>query len=172
MSPSDGHNRKDFGADPGPARCATPKRYKEKSTLAVVNEYPILTYVFGFTGRSEPDEAFQRQGLQPRVALTATDTGVLKTYIRADLGIGIIAKSAYDPKTDNDLICIDASHLFAPSVTSIAFRRGSVFQAFHYDFISLFAPHLSRNIIDQASKQTSNKVYSKLLKQIMLVIDG
>jgi len=146
---------------------------KEKIALADVNEYPILTYVFGFTGRSKLDEAFQRQGLQPRVALTATDTGVFKTYIRAGLGIGIIAKSVYDPKTDNDLICIDAAHLFAPSVTSIAFRRGSVFRAFHYDCIRLLHPicraissirRLNR-LVTRSARNYSNRSYSRSMTE-------
>ncbi len=140
-------------------------------SLADVSEYPVLTYVFGFTGRSKLDKAFKREGLKPRIALTATDTDVLKTYIRAGLGVGILARMAYDARLDKDLACIDASHLFEPSVTSVAFRRGSAFRGFHYDFIRLFAPHLSRNIIDEVSKSTSSKTHEKLVKQIMLIMD-
>ena len=31
-------------------------------TLEAVAEYPIVTYVFGFTGRSKLDEAFRSPG--------------------------------------------------------------------------------------------------------------
>ncbi len=154
----------------------TPKKHplankRKKISLSDVNEYPLLTYVFGFTGRSKLDQAFKREGLQPRIALTATDTDVLKTYIRAGLGVGILAHTAYDPRLDKDLAFIDASHLFEPSITSVAFRRGSVFRGFHYDFIRLFAPHLSRNILDEVSKSAGGEAYEKLVKQIMLIVD-
>lgn len=91
--------------------------------LEDVAAHPIATYVFGFTGRSRLDEAFRAQHLEPRVVFTATDADVIKTYVRLGLGIGIVAHMAYEPKLDADLVALDASHLFDPSVTSIGFRR-------------------------------------------------
>lgn len=119
-------------------------------TVEEVAEYPIVTYVFGFTGRSRLDEAFHARGLKPRVVFTATDADVIKTYVRLGLGIGIIAHMAYEPRLDADLVALDASHLFAPSVTSIGFRRGTFLRGFMYDFIEGFAPHLTREVVDHA----------------------
>jgi LysR family cys regulon transcriptional activator len=112
-------------------------------TLAAIAEYPLVTYVFGFTGRSQLDVAFRQQQLQPNVVLTATDADVIKTYVRIGLGIGIIARMAHDPTLDTDLVRRDADHLFASSVTSIGFRRSLYLREFMYEFIALFAPHLS-----------------------------
>ena len=53
-------------------------------TLEQVAEYPIVTYVFGFTGRSKLDEAFRLKELEPRVVFTATDADVIKTYVSQD----------------------------------------------------------------------------------------
>ena len=92
--------------------------------LDEVAKYPIVTYTFGFTGRSKLDEAFQRQNLTPKVVFTAVDADVIKTYVRLGLGIGIIAGLAFDEVLDKDLVKIDASHLFSSSVTSLAFRKG------------------------------------------------
>ncbi len=64
----------------------------DELTLEDVAAHSIVTYVFGFTGRSKLDEAFMRQGLTPRVVFTATDADVIKTYVRLGLGIGIIAQ--------------------------------------------------------------------------------
>lgn len=119
-------------------------------TLADVAQYPIVTYVFGFTGRSRLDEAFADQGLNPRVVFTATDADVIKTYVRLGLGIGIVAHMAYEPEEDSDLVALDANGLFRPSVTSIGFRRGTYLRGFMYDFIAGFAPHLTRDMVDQA----------------------
>src|SRR5690625_2551977 len=94
-------------------------------TLEDVAEHPLVTYVFGFTGRSKLDEAFISRGLAPRVVFTAADADVIKTYVRLGLGIGIIASMAYDETLDTDLLALDASHLFESSVTRIGFRRGT-----------------------------------------------
>ena len=111
---------------------------------------PLVTYVFGFTGRSRLDEAFSAAGLTPNLVFTATDTDVIKTYVRLGLGIGIIASMALDPRVDSDLVALDASHLFAPSVTHIGFRRGTFLRRYMYDFIAWFAPHLTREKVDEA----------------------
>lgn len=112
-------------------------------TLADIAEHPLITYVFGFTGRSQLDMAFRQQHLQPKVVLTATDADVIKTYVRLGLGIGIIARMAHDSTLDTDLVRRDADHLFASSVTSIGFRRSLYLRDFMYEFMALFAPHLS-----------------------------
>ena len=67
-------------------------------------QYPLVTYTFGFTGRSELDTAFNRAGLTPRIVFTATDADVIKTYVRLGLGVGVIASMAVDPVSDPDLV--------------------------------------------------------------------
>ncbi len=61
---------------------------KAKLTLADIADFPIVTYTFGFTGRSKLDQAFSAHGLRPDVVLTAVDADVIKTYVRLGLGIG------------------------------------------------------------------------------------
>jgi LysR family cys regulon transcriptional activator len=119
-------------------------------TLEDVAKHPIVTYVFGFTGRSKLDEAFINKGLAPKVVFTAADADVIKTYVRLGLGIGIIAKMAFDDTVDSDLIALDADQLFTSSITKIGFRRGTFVRGFMYDFIQQFAPHLTREVVEQA----------------------
>lgn len=120
-------------------------------TLADVAPYPIVTYSFGFTGRSHLDEAFHEAGLEPKVVFTASDADVIKTYVRLGLGIGIVAHMAYEPEKDGDLVALEAKHLFKPSITSIGFRRGAYLRNYMYDFIELFAPHLDRDVVEHAT---------------------
>lgn len=115
-----------------------------------IAKYPIVTYVFGFTGRSKLDEAFRSKGLEPKIVFTATDADVIKTYVRLGLGIGIVASMAYEPEKDSDLVALNVDHLFESSVTGIGFRRGTYLRSFMYDFIERFAPHLTRDVVDQA----------------------
>ncbi|UJJ31771.1 HTH-type transcriptional regulator CysB [Halopseudomonas maritima] len=119
-------------------------------TLEALADWPLVTYVFGFTGRSKLDDAFNNRGLSPKVVFTAADADVIKTYVRLGLGVGIVAHMAVDPVADPDLVVIDASRLFESSVTKIGFRRGTFLRGYMYEFIEAFAPHLTRDVIEQA----------------------
>ena len=96
-----------------------------------------------FTGRRKLDAAFARAELAPDVVLEALDSDVIKTYVELGLGIGIIAKIAFDPARDSRLTLLDASHLFEASTSLIAIRRGRTQRNFTYRFIELLAPELS-----------------------------
>ena len=137
-------------------------------SLADVASHPIVTYVFGFTGRSKLDEAFRREGLNAKVVFTATDADVIKTYVRLGLGIGIIADMAYDPEQDEGLVRMDASHLFAPSTTMIGFRRGTFLRGYMYDFMELFAPHLSRELVDDVFAARDKSEMESLFENVVL----
>ena len=101
--------------------------------------------MLGMAGR-----AFRQEGLSPNVVFTATDTDVIKTYVRLGLGVGIIAQMAYEPVNDDDLVALDASHLFEPSVTHIGFRKGTFLRRYMLDFIEAFAPHLTEDTVNAA----------------------
>ena len=141
-----------------------PLAEKDDLTLEDVAAQPLVTYVFGFTGRSRLDDAFKRGGHVPNVVFTATDTDVIKTYVRLGFGIGIIASMAFDPEADTDLVARDASHLFTSSVTHIGCRKGTFLRKFMLDFIRWFAPHLSGDIVADAfaarSRQERDEVFS------------
>jgi LysR family cys regulon transcriptional activator len=136
-------------------RCVlTPKGHPlanvTKLTLQDIARYPIITYDFAFTGRTQTNAAFEAAGLEPNVVLTALDADVIKTYVELGMGIGIVAHMAYEPTRDVNLVRLDASHLFAPSTTRLALRRGVYLRGYVYDFITRFAPALDRAAIDAA----------------------
>ena len=137
-------------------------------TLKAVADFPIVTYVFGFTGRSQLDQAFNAAGLTPRVVFTAADADVIKTYVKLGLGVGIVASMAYDPEIDHELLSIDASHLFEASTTKIGFKRGTYLRTYMYEFIELFAPHLNREIVDEAMGTHSKEELDALFADIKL----
>jgi len=90
------------------------------------------------------------RGLKPNVVLTAIDSDVIKTYVAMGLGVGIVAKMAFDPAVDKELGMVDAAHLFASSTTRIGLRRNAWLRGYVYAFIELFAPHLARRVVDAA----------------------
>jgi LysR family cys regulon transcriptional activator len=127
-----------------------------------------VTYVFGFTGRSKLDSAFKRQNLTPQVVFTAADADVIKTYVRLGLGIGIVAHMAYNPSADSDLVALPAEHLFDSSVTRIGCRRGTFMRGYMYDFIELFAPHLTKERVAAAMQLTQSDQVDRLFAGIEL----
>ena len=137
-------------------------------TLKAVAGFPIVTYVFGFTGRSQLDRAFSALHLEPQVVFTAADADVIKTYVRLGLGVGIVASMAIDPRADADLVALDASHLFEPSSTKIGFRRGTVLRGYMYDFMTLFAPHLTRECIEKAIACPNRQAVDALFENVAL----
>ncbi len=132
----------------------TPPRHpllaEKKLTLAKIAQYPIITYDFAFSGRGKINAAFEAASIQPNIALTAIDADVIKTYVELGLGIGILAKMAFIPERDKHLRMMDAGHLFKPSTTRIALRKNEYLRGYTYDFIELFAPHLTRDIVAKA----------------------
>jgi LysR family cys regulon transcriptional activator len=137
-------------------------------TLEDVAKHPLVTYVFGFTGRSKLDEAFMHRGLAPKVVFTATDADVIKTYVRLGLGIGIIAGMAHDVVLDDDLVALDANHLFEASTTMIGCRRGTFLRGYMYEFIEIFAPHLNRKVVDDAFERQNRSELEALFIDIAL----
>jgi LysR family cys regulon transcriptional activator len=126
---------------------------KEKRvTLDMLARYPIITYDSAFAGRTRIDEAFRAQELAPNIVLSAVDSDVIKTYVELGLGIGIIAMVAFDEKRDRHLRAVEIGHLIGTMTTRIAVRRGSALRGFAYDFIELFAPRLTRAVVDAALK--------------------
>jgi LysR family cys regulon transcriptional activator len=59
---------------------------------------------------------------------------------------------AFDAERDSALRLIDAGHLFEPSTTRIAVRRNAYLRRYVYDFVELFAPHLSRAVVEKTMR--------------------
>ncbi|GKW40547.1 HTH-type transcriptional regulator CysB [Pectobacterium parvum] len=147
-----------------------PLASKTDITIEDLAAYPIVTYTFGFTGRSELDTAFNRAGLTPRIVFTATDADVIKTYVRLGLGVGVIANMAVDLQTETDLVTINANSIFSYSTTKIGFRRSTFLRSYMYDFIQRFAPHLTRDVVDTAVALRSNDEIEAMFKDVTLPV--
>ena len=116
-------------------------------TLLQLVRYPIITYEVGYTGRSHIDAAFVAAGLSPNVVLTAMDADVIKTYVELGMGVGIVASIALDETRDKHLRILDAGHLFEVNVTRLGIRKGAWLRGFAYQFVELFAPTLTKEVM-------------------------
>ncbi len=131
-------------------------------TLKQLAAHPIITYVFSFSGPSSLHELFAQERLVPNVVLTARDSDVIKTYVRLGLGIGIVASMAVEVQDDADLVNIDTSDLFPAHTTWIGFRRGGLLRKYQLDFIQLFAPHLTRRLIERTANASTKAEVDEL----------
>lgn len=138
-------------------------------TIEELGKYPLVTYTFGFTGVSDLDYAFNSAGILPNIVFTATDADVIKTYVRLGLGVGIMASMAHT-NADNDLLALNAEHLFAPSTVQIAFKHSTFLRTYMYDFMQYFSPHLTRDLVEKAERLRDNNVIKKLFEGVELAV--
>ncbi|MEQ1530445.1 MAG: LysR substrate-binding domain-containing protein [Methylococcales bacterium] len=108
--------------------------------------YPILTYSFGFTGRSNIESAFKNTHLNLDITLAAADTDVIKTYVRLGMGVGLIAGMAYDAGVDKDLVMRDLSHLIPRSNTKIAYLK--------HNYLPLYSQHFIDELLVAAEEMS------------------
>jgi len=127
---------------------------KERLTLEDIAKEPLITYTPSFTGRNKIDHAFATRKLEPRIALEAIDSDVIKTYVRLGLGVGIAAEmSVRDVLAEgskSDLVVRPTGHLFGQNVTRVAFKRSAYLRNFVYKFAELLSDRLSRKLVVRA----------------------
>ena len=127
---------------------------KEALTLEDIAQEPLITYHPAYTGRTRIDHAFATRKLEPRIALEAIDSDVIKTYVRLGLGVGIAAEmSVRDVLAQgpmSDLLVRPAGHLFGQNVTRVAFKRGAYLRNFVYRFAELLSDRLQRTLVARA----------------------
>lgn len=114
-------------------------------TLADLCEYPLITYVYGFTGRKTFSDTFVKARLEPHVVLSAADTDIIKTYVKEEMGVGIIASMALDNIEAENLVSRDVSHLFPWEVTRIAYLNDKFLRQYEQKFIDLLLDYIRQS---------------------------
>ena len=106
-------------------------------SLERIAAHPILTYVFGFTGRSKIEKAFAEKKLTIDTSFSATDSDVIKSYVRLGFGVGIIARVSYTPEEADGIIMRDLSDFFPESVTRIAYMKNKHLKTYITDIVEI-----------------------------------
>jgi LysR family cys regulon transcriptional activator len=112
-------------------------------TIEQLATFPLISYDSSMMAESSLRRAFDAAGASPQIAMTASDADLIKTYVRAGLGIGVLAEMAILPG-DTDLQALPADHLLPQCTTWIVLRQESVPRDYVLEFIRQFAPHLER----------------------------
>ncbi len=108
--------------------------------------HPLLTYVFGFTGRTKIQEAFEARNINTNITFAATDTDVIKSYVKLGFGAGIIAKMAFEDQSNDDLVLRDMSQFFPNSTTTAAYVKSKFLKSYLEEFIEILVKHGNANM--------------------------
>jgi DNA-binding transcriptional LysR family regulator len=111
---------------------------------------PLVSYDSSLRPESSLRQAFFNAGLEPRFACTSSDADLIKTYVRAGLGVGILAEMAMRAEDARNLAVLDASHLLPNCTTWLVLRRDRILRSYVLDLIGQFASHLDRRDLKAA----------------------
>lgn len=117
-------------------------RLERPPTIADLAAWPLVTYESALRPESSLRQAFQLAGYEPMLACTALDADLIKTYVRAGLGVGILAEMAVLADDARDLEVISIDGLLPVCTTWIVLRRDQVLCNFAMDFIAGVAPRV------------------------------
>lgn len=120
---------------------------KSPLALADLSAYPLIGYESALGSHATVAAAFAHAGAPVEFAYTAHDTEVIRTFVRAGLGIGLIAEMAAED--DADLVHRPIDGL--PECHAYALlRRDRVARDYVVDLVSALTPRFGRRDIVRA----------------------
>jgi DNA-binding transcriptional LysR family regulator len=118
-------------------------------TLADLSAHALVSYESSLKPESSLRRAFEDAGLPLRLAFTARDADLIRTYVGAGLGVGVLAEMALD-ESDRDVVGLDLGGLLPSCTTWIVLRRDRVLREYALEFIARLAPHVDRRDVRRA----------------------
>lgn len=112
-------------------------------SLAELAAEPLVSYESSTRADSSLQQAFAAAGHAPRFAITARDADLIKTYVRAGLGVGVLAQMAYDERADADLVALPAPDL-PECVAWAVLPRARVLRDYALELLAALAPQIDR----------------------------
>lgn len=110
-------------------------------SLAELAQFALVSYDSLQREDSSLRLAFERLGLALRVAMTARDADLIKTYVRSGLGVGVLAEMAIEPG-ESDLVALPAPPELLECTTWALIPRSRVLRDYVLGFLRLLAPQL------------------------------
>ena len=103
---------------------------------------PLVSYESSVRPDSSLRRAFADAGLQPQLAMTARDADLIKTYVRAGLGVGVLAEMALGVGADEDLHALPAPPSLPECVTWAVIPRARVLREYALELLHAVAPQI------------------------------
>jgi DNA-binding transcriptional LysR family regulator len=119
-------------------------RLARAPSLAELAAHPLISYESSTRADSSLQRAFAAAGVTPQVGMTARDANLIKTYVRAGLGAGLLAEMAVAADEDADLRILPAPAGIPECTTWAVVPRGRVLREYALDLLHRLAPQLDR----------------------------
>ncbi len=110
----------------------------------------LVSYESSLRAESSLRRAFAAAGIVPRFSCTSRDADLIKTYVRAGLGVGVFADMAFTAEDANDLRLIGGGGLFPECTTWLVLRRDRVLRGYAAALAELIAPQLDQRDLQRA----------------------
>jgi DNA-binding transcriptional LysR family regulator len=112
-------------------------------TLERLAQFPLVTYESAHQPTSSLRRAFAANGLEPQLAMTARDADLIKTYVRAGLGVGVLAEMALGA-ADGDLHALPVPDTIPECTAWAVLPRERVQRDYALALLQALAPQLDR----------------------------
>ncbi|WP_027009355.1 LysR substrate-binding domain-containing protein [Conchiformibius kuhniae] len=118
---------------------------KSGASIRDLSDYPLLTYNYALQPHSVFGRALAKAQIHCRAALLSCDNDLLKTYVRAGLGIGLLdwAACAAEARDNGEWTVRDISHWFEPAYTQIIVRGDTQLRKYACDLIARIDENLT-----------------------------
>ncbi len=113
-------------------------------SLAELARHPLISYESSTRVDSSLQRAFAGAGVTPQIVMTARDANLIKTYVRAGLGAGLLAEMATGTREDEDLRILQAPAEIPECITWAVIPRGRVLRDYALSLLHWLAPQLDR----------------------------
>lgn len=111
--------------------------------------HPLISYHGSSQSESSLRRAFSAAGLEPTLAMTAHDADLIKTYVRAGLGVGILAEMAVSAVADADLTVLAAPAAIPECTTWAVVPRERVLRRYAFALLHHLAPQIDRHDLER-----------------------
>lgn len=122
-------------------------RLAHSPSIGELAAHPLVSYESSLAPESSLRKAFVAAGVEPKLAVTARDADLIKTYVRAGLGVGILAEMALVEDDAIDLRVLPSAGLLPTCTTWVVLRRDRVLRDYALDLIAALAPQIDRRDI-------------------------
>lgn len=121
-------------------------------SMAQLARWPLVTYESSRLRESSLCRTLGRAGLVPRFSCSAHDADTLKAYVRAGLGVGLVAELSITPADSEDFVVLQADPALPECLAWAVLPRGRVLRNPTLDLLRMLAPALDEAQIRRASE--------------------
>lgn len=121
----------------------------KKPTVRNVAQYPFIDYEQGAYSGVLMREIFAKAGVEPKIAVIATDATAVLAYVEAGIGISILQRRIFEQVKSRRIGAVDASHFVPATVIMLLLRKRSYLRSYMYRFIEMVAPQWPRGEVEK-----------------------